>query len=91
MHDYAVLHDVCLRKQLAECIAFAVGQVFLAQKRIAECQPRGNAVLLCQSQRFACAALTETRSSASPEAVRRCAVNGPNLTPVIKPVTICAV
>ena len=88
MDDHTVLRTVCLRKQTAECIADRICEMRLGQKRIAERQAGGDAVLLRQSKDLAGVGAAEAGASPAPDAVRRGTVERTDLAPIVKPVAV---
>ncbi len=84
MNDDAVLHAAALFKPGTEGVAFPVGKVLFPKERIAEGQSGGDAILLHQGKDFFCVVLPEACPSSAPDAVRRGAVDGAYLAPVVK-------
>ena len=58
--------------------------MLLPQQRVAERQPGGDSVLPQQRQNLRRVMISEPDASASPEAVRRCAIDRSDVAPVIK-------
>ena len=84
MDDHAVLRPAGFREQAAERIAGWIGQMGLRQKGIAERQPGGKTVFLCQRQNRARVLLAAAHASAAPNAALRRAINRGDLAPIIK-------
>ena len=82
--DDAALYRFFLLKQGAEGVALFIRKVFLPEERVAEGQPRRNAVFPRQGKDFFGVMLPEASPSPAPDAVGRCAVDGADVAPVIK-------
>ena len=82
--DDAALYRVFLLKQGAEGVALFIRKVFLPEERVAEGQPRRDAVFPRQGKDFFGVMLPEAGPSPAPDAVGRCAVDGADIAPVIK-------
>ena len=91
MNNYTILNYSLTLKKLTQRITFSIRKVLFTKQRIAERQPRRNPPFLHQRQHFLLVTITESHSTATPDAICRSSINGTNLTPIIKPVTICAV
>ena len=91
MHNDAVRHVAVLGQQAAEPVAPCVGQVLRPQQRVAESQPGRNTVFLHQRQNLPRPLLPKSGPAAAPKAVRRSAVDGTYLTPVVEPVPVLPV
>ena len=84
VHDDAILRGGALAEQAAERVAARVGEVFRPQQRIAEGQPRRDAVLPQQGGHLARAGVPAADAAAAPDAVRRCTIDRSNVAPLIE-------
>ena len=82
--DDAALHLVFSLKQGAESVALFIRKMFLPEERVAEGQPRRDAVFPRQGKDFFGVMLPEASPSPAPDAVGRCAIDGADVAPVIK-------
>lgn len=74
----------CLIEQGAEAVALFVRKVLLPKQGVTEGQPGGNAVFPRQCQNFAGIIASKPDATSAPDAVRRCAVDGADVAPVIE-------
>ena len=74
----------CFIEQGAEAVALFVRKMFLPKQGIAEGQPGGNAVFLHQRQHFLWVIVSKPDATSAPDAVRRCAVNGADVAPIVE-------
>ena len=82
--DVAALYRVFLLKQGAEGVALFIRKMLLPEERVAEGQPRRDAVFPRQGKDFFGVMLPEASPSPAPDAVGRRAVDGADVAPVIK-------
>ena len=82
MDDHSVLRR--LGKQAAKRIAPWVGKMLLAEQGVAEGQPCGDPVFPHQRQNLPGSLCAAADAPSAPDTVRRRAVDGANVTPVIK-------
>jgi hypothetical protein len=80
--DYTVTDT--LFKNSAQFITFPVGQMFFFNKQIAEGKTRRDIVLIHQITHFNRILISESDTSASPDAISGSTVYGTYLTPVIE-------
>ena len=73
-----------LIEQGAEAITGFVRKMFLPEHGVTEGQSGGYAVFLHQCQNFLWVIVSKPHTSPTPDAVRRCAVNGADVAPVIE-------
>ena len=71
-------------KQLTKAITFFVCKMFRTQQGIAKSKPRGNLVFIHQIKNVVCIRSSKTSSSTAPKTILWRAVNGSNITPIIK-------
>ena len=73
-----------LVKQGAEAIALFIRKVLLPEQGVAESQSGGYAVFPRQCQNFSGVIVSKPDATPAPDAVRRCAVDGADITPVVE-------
>ena len=73
-----------LIEQRTEAVALFVRKVLLPKQGITESQTGGNAVFLHQRQHFLWVIVSKTHTPSAPDAVRRCAVDGADVAPVVE-------
>ena len=83
-HDHSVRDRSVSLKQLAQSVAFPVGEMFHAQQRIAEGEACGNRILPRQFRHVLRPVLSEADAAPAPEAVCRRAIEGTDLAPLVK-------
>lgn len=73
-----------LMEQFTEAVALFIRKMFLPEQGITESQPGGNAVFLHQCQNFSGIIFSKPHTTSAPDAVRRCAIDGADVAPVIE-------
>ena len=82
--DDSVLRAGAFRQQAAQPVAAGVRQVLRPQQGVAEGQPGGDAVFPGQGQHLPGVPVPGPHPAASPDAVRRCAIQGGDAAPIVK-------